>query len=38
MIGTRGDYEKPKTPNDVIVDTSVENLSNIVNKILKKIL
>ena len=36
MIGTRGDYEIPKKP-DLIVDTSVENLSIIVGKILKKI-
>ena len=37
MIGTRGDYEIPKKP-DVIVDTSVDNLSSIVGKILRKIL
>ena len=36
MIGTRGDYEIPKKP-DLIVDTSIENLSIIVGKILKKI-
>ena len=37
MIGTKGDYEKPKTP-DLIVDTSTENLNKIVSKILRKIL
>ena len=36
MIGTKGDYEIPKKP-DLIVDTSIENLSIIVGKILKKI-
>ena len=37
MIGTKGDYEKPKMP-DLIVDTSNENLSKIVRKILRKMM
>ena len=37
MIGTSGDYEKPKNPN-MIVDTSKENLKQIINRIIKKIL
>ena len=37
MIGTKGDYEKPKIP-DLIVDTSNENLSKIVRKILRKMM
>lgn len=36
MIGTKGDYEKPKTPN-IVVDTSKESLRKIIKKILMKI-
>ncbi len=36
MIGTKGDYQKPKNP-DLVVDTSKESLNKIVKKISKKI-
>tara|TARA_B100000925_G_C22001632_1_gene471603 strand:- start:462 stop:1037 length:576 start_codon:yes stop_codon:yes gene_type:complete len=36
MIGTKRDYQKPKNP-DLAVDTSKENLNDIVKKIIKKI-